>query len=198
MKKEFVCFYRVCVYDQGHEFDTKFEAKSFAEECEREGMEVDLYEVEREESGFEGIDGGYDFVSGEEIETLITKPVEESVGTVKNIKRISSKSKEGISLVTAEFLWNTNMDRAAMNVREKIDLIKEKLPPEADEPVIMKYNPFELPIMIESITGSNNLTPSGLLYTTRHIIKDRLEKVDGVASIGISGGQERQILVEID
>ena len=85
-----------------------------------------------------------------------------------------------------------------MNVREKIDLIKEKLPPEADEPVIMKYNPFELPIMIESITGSNNLTPSGLLYTTRHIIKDRLEKVDGVASIGISGGQERQILVEID
>lgn len=140
----------------------------------------------------------YPNAAPEEIETLITKPIEEIVGTVKNLKRISSKSKEGISLVTAEFLWNTNMDMAAMNVREKIDLIKEKLPLEADEPVVMKYNPFELPIMIVSITGRKNLTPSELLYTTRHIIKDRLEKVDGVASIGISGGQERQILVEID
>ncbi|MFH1380496.1 MAG: efflux RND transporter permease subunit [bacterium] len=134
----------------------------------------------------------------EEIETLITKPIEESIGTVKNLKRITSQSKEGISLVTAQFSWNAHMDSASMGIREKLDLIKEKLPIEANEPVVMKFNPFELPVMILSISAQGDITASELLHTTRKIIKDKIEKIFGVASVSISGGQERQILAEID
>ena len=90
----------------------------------------------------------------EEVETLITKVIEESIATVRNLTRIHSSSKEGISLVTAEFTWDTNMDFAALAMREKIDLIKERLPRDADEPIVKKINPLAKPMMLLSITGN--------------------------------------------
>jgi HAE1 family hydrophobic/amphiphilic exporter-1 len=138
----------------------------------------------------------YENAAPEEIESLVTKIIEEATGTVNNVKRISSVSKEGISLVMVEFNWGANMDFAALNVREKIDLIKEKLPREAQEPIVMKYNPFDLPIMNLAVTGP--LSPVELRETSRKYIKDAIEKIDGVASATISGGDEREILVEID
>jgi len=132
----------------------------------------------------------------EEIETLITKPIEEAVGTVSGLKRIRSVSKEGISLVMGEFGWSENMDFASLRVREKIDLIKERLPRDSGEPLVMKYNPFDRPIMTLSITGKRS--PVHVRELTRIIIKDELEKVEGVASATISGGLEREILVELD
>jgi HAE1 family hydrophobic/amphiphilic exporter-1 len=138
----------------------------------------------------------YENAAPEEIESLITKIIEEAVGTVNNVKRISSISKEGLSLVMVEFNWGTNMDFAALNVREKIDLIKERLPREADEPIVMKYNPFDLPIMNLAVTGS--MSSLELREICRKYIKDAIEKVEGVASATISGGDEREIVVEID
>ena len=132
----------------------------------------------------------------EEIETLITKPVEEAVGTVSGLKRIRSISKEGVSLVMAEFGWSQNMDFAALRVREKIDLVKERLPRESGEPLVMKYNPFELPVMALSVTGKRS--PVAIREIARRVIKDELEKVEGVASASISGGLEREILVQVD
>ncbi|MFA5362536.1 MAG: efflux RND transporter permease subunit, partial [Candidatus Omnitrophota bacterium] len=138
----------------------------------------------------------YENAAPEEIESLITKIIEEATGTVNNVKRISSISKEGLSLVMVEFNWGTNMDFAALNVREKIDLVKEKLPREAQEPIVMKYNPFDLPIMNLAVTGP--LSPLELREISRKYIKDAIEKIEGVASATISGGDEREILVEID
>ncbi|MFH0739141.1 MAG: efflux RND transporter permease subunit [Candidatus Omnitrophota bacterium] len=138
----------------------------------------------------------YENAAPEEIESLITKIIEEAVGTVNNVKRISSVSKEGLSLVMVEFSWGTNMDFAALNVREKIDLIKERLPRESQEPIVMKYNPFDLPVMNLAITGP--LSALELRELSRKYIKDAIEKVEGVASATISGGDEREILVEID
>ncbi|MDD4980033.1 MAG: efflux RND transporter permease subunit [Candidatus Omnitrophica bacterium] len=138
----------------------------------------------------------YENAAPEEIESLITKSIEEAVGTVNNVKRISSISKEGLSLVMAEFNWGTNMDFAALNVREKIDLVKEKLPRESQEPIVMKYNPFDLPIMNLAVTGG--LPPLELREICRKYIKDSIEKTEGVASATITGGDEREILVEID
>ncbi|NQT23311.1 MAG: efflux RND transporter permease subunit [Candidatus Omnitrophica bacterium] len=132
----------------------------------------------------------------EEIEALITKPVEEAVGTVSGLRKIKSISKEGISLVIAEFGWKENMDFASLRVREKIDLIKERLPRDSGEPLVMKYNPFERPIMTLSVTGKRS--PVDVREIARIIIKDELEKVEGVAAASISGGLEREILVEID
>jgi len=137
----------------------------------------------------------YGNAAPEEIENLITKPIEEAIGTVKNLKKIKSISREGVSMVTAEFDWGTNMGFAHLELREKIDPIKEILPLEAEDPTIMPVNPFSRPIMILSITG--NETPQELLKITRRI-KDKIEKVTGVASATISGGKEREILVEVD
>ncbi|MBI1883794.1 MAG: efflux RND transporter permease subunit [Chlamydiae bacterium] len=132
----------------------------------------------------------------EEVETLITKVIEESIATVRNLTRIHSSSKEGISLVTAEFSWDTNMDFAALAMREKIDLVKERLPHDAEEPIVKKINPTAKPMMLLSITGDYPIEE--ILRLTKKFIKDKIEKTEGVASAGISGGREREILVEVD
>ena len=138
----------------------------------------------------------YENAAPEEIETLITKPVEESIGTVSGLRRLKSISKEGLSLVMAEFGWSQNMDFAALRMREKIDLIKERLPRESKEPIVMKYNPFEMPIMTLSITGDRD--SQDIREISRKIIKDELEKLEGVASAAITGGLEREIIIEVD
>lgn len=138
----------------------------------------------------------YENAAPEEVETLITKIIEEAVGTVSNLKRISSVSKEGVSIVTAEFGWGANMDFASLGVREKIDLVKERLPLGSSDPIVMKFNPFELPVITLSVIGDKS--PSELLRLSRKFIKDELEKVEGVASCNITGGLEREILVSVD
>ncbi len=138
----------------------------------------------------------YENAAPEEIETQITRLIEESIGTVTNLRRINSISKEGVSIVIAEFLWGTNMDFAALGVREKLDLIKERLPLDAEEPVVKKFNPFDLPIMTLSVTGK--VRPARLRSITERYIEDEIEKIEGVASADVAGGIEREILVEID
>jgi len=138
----------------------------------------------------------YENAAPEEVESLITKIVEEAVGTAQNSRRVSSISREGISIVTVEFNWGTNMDVASLNVREKIDLIKERLPRDAKEPVVVKYNPFELPVMILSVSGE--VAPNELLEISRRVIKDEIEKLEGVASANISGGLEREIAIDVN
>ncbi len=139
----------------------------------------------------------YENAAPEEIETLITRPIEEAVGGISGLRRVSSTSREGLSLVVVEFGWNQNMDFASLYVREKIDLIKERLPRDAAEPIVMKFNPFELPVMTFSISSSER-TPAQLREVARKWYKDEIEKIHGVASASLSGGAEEQILVNID
>ncbi|MFH1837148.1 MAG: efflux RND transporter permease subunit [Candidatus Omnitrophota bacterium] len=138
---------------------------------------------------------GYANAAPEEIETLLTKPVEEAVGTVSGIKAIRSVSKEGISLVMAEFDWDQNMDFASLRTREKIDLIKARLPRDASEPLVVAFNPFDMPIMTISVTGERGEVE--LRRIAEDTIKEELEKIDGVASASVEGGLEREIAVEV-
>lgn len=138
----------------------------------------------------------YENAAPEEVETQITRIIEEAIGTVSRLRRISSISKEGTSIVFAEFLWGTNIDFAALGLREKIDLIKERLPQDAEEPLVKKFNPFELPAMTLSVTG--NMHPARLREITERLIKDEVEKIEGIASAVVVGGIEREILVEAD
>jgi len=141
----------------------------------------------------------YENAAPEEIEALITRAIEESVSAASNIRKVSSTSREGTSIVICEFAWNTNMDFAALNVREKVDLIKEKLPRDAEEPIVMKYNPFDTPIMMLSVTSPGNfLSAYELREISRRIIKDEIEKIDGVAQVVLTGGREREVLVELN
>jgi len=89
----------------------------------------------------------YEGVSSEEIETLITRPVEEMVATVQHVKKVHSTSLEGISAVVVEFEWGTRLDFAAQDVREKISWITDVLPEEADAPTVIKLNMSDFPVI---------------------------------------------------
>ncbi|MCH7504544.1 efflux RND transporter permease subunit [PVC group bacterium] len=138
----------------------------------------------------------YPNAAPEEVESLITKKIEEAVGTVRGIKGIRSYSHEGVSMVVADFEWSSDMNFASLNMREKIDLVKGGLPREALEPTVIKFNPFSKPLMVMSVTGNYN--ESDLLSIVKTLIRDKLEKVEGVAAVSISGGLDRQIIVEVD
>lgn len=139
----------------------------------------------------------YSNAAPEEIETLITRVVEEAIGSVAGLKRIESVSREGRSTIMASFNWGQDIDFAALAIREKVDLIKERLPKEAEDPVVLKFDPLARPILLISVTAPD-LPPVRMKLLTEKMIKDRLEKVEGVASVSLSGGVNREILVEID
>lgn len=141
----------------------------------------------------------YENAAPEEIESLITKPIEEAVGSASGLRKVTSTSKEGLSVVVAEFGWNQKMDFASLAVREKIDLIKERLPRDAAEPIVIKYNPFERPIMTVSISSSSReRTLVQLKQMVKKWFKGELEKIQGVASVSISGGLDEQVLVDVN
>ncbi len=139
----------------------------------------------------------YSNAAPEEIETLITRVIEEAIGSVAGLKRIESVSREGRSTIMASFNWGQDIDFAALALREKVDLIKERLPKEAEDPVVLKFDPLSRPILLLSVTAPD-LSPVRMKLLTEKMIKDRLEKVEGVASVSLSGGVNREILVEID
>jgi len=132
----------------------------------------------------------------EEIETLVTKPLEEAISSVNGLRSIRSVSQEGKSVVHVSFDWGIDVDFAALAVREKIDLVKDKLPRDATEPVVVKFDPLAQPVMLLSLTGKGSLVELKDLAVTT--IKDVLEKTEGVASATISGGLDREILIEVD
>jgi len=134
----------------------------------------------------------------EEIETLLTRPVEEAVGVVKNVRSVKSVSRAGQSDVMLEFAWGTNMDRAGLDVREKLEVLQ--LPLEASRPLLLRFNPATDPIMRFGLISSSS-EESSLKSLRRYAdeeIKKLLEPVEGVAAVKISGGLEDEIQIDID
>lgn len=132
-----------------------------------------------------------------EVETLVTRPVEEAVGTVSYLTAMYSTSREAESRVTLQFEPGTDMDFAALEVREKFAKVKDKLPKEIEKPVIAKYDENESPVMILAIT-SETVTPERLRDLAEEKLKPLLSRVSGVANVRIYGGREKKILVELD
>lgn len=138
----------------------------------------------------------YEGAAPKEIESRVTKPLEEVVGTVEGVNTINSISKKDASIVIVEFNWGQDMDFAALDLREKIDVVKEYLPNDAKDPVITKVEPSAAPIMQLGFSGINDLVESKSI--AEDIIKPRLERLDGVASIEVVGGLEREIKVLVN
>jgi HAE1 family hydrophobic/amphiphilic exporter-1 len=132
-----------------------------------------------------------------EVETLVTKPVEEAVSTVSNLKNVISSSKEGESWIWMEFDPGTDMDFAALEVREKFAQVKNKLPKEIEKPIIAQFKRSDVPIVIVAVT-SDRRTPEQLRKIVDEDIKERIMRIGGVANVEVSGGRERKILVEVD
>jgi HAE1 family hydrophobic/amphiphilic exporter-1 len=137
----------------------------------------------------------YGNVGPEEIEELITRPVEESLAAVQGVEEITSTSSEGSSRVTVSFTWGTDLDVAANDVRERIDRIVGSLPDDADRPRIFKFNVSSQAILNLGISSS--MSPRDLRQLVEDQIQYRLERVAGVASTSISGGYNREIHVDL-
>lgn len=144
----------------------------------------------------------YEGAGPEEAEKLITKLIEETVKTTKNIRRVWSISKEGNSIVVCEFFWGTDINFAALEVREKLDLIKERLPKDCKEPIVLKYNPFQIEVINLSVryktVDTDLLKLAELRMLCKKNIKDELEKLEGVAKVDLYGGTEKEILIDVD
>lgn len=115
----------------------------------------------------------YEGVGPEEIETMVTRPIESAVATVTNIKNLSSSSSTGNSLVMVEFNWGTDMDMATLDMREKIDLIEGYLPDGASKPIIVQFDPSMLPIMQLGVSSSQDL--ASLKKYLEDVVVPRLE-----------------------
>lgn len=129
-----------------------------------------------------------------EVEQLITRPVEEVVGVLKGLKRIHSVSRSGVSEVTLEFGWDAEMTNLSMDIREKLDRLQ--LPLEAETPIVLRYDPALDPIMKISLSGKVPLARLRLLGDKE--VKETLERIEGVASAKIQGGEEEEIHVNIN
>ena len=129
-----------------------------------------------------------------EVESLVTRPVENAVGVVNGLVRVASSSRPGISEVTLEFAWGTTMDFAALDVRERLDLLR--LPLTAEPPVLLRYDPSLDPILRLAVRGETDLIR--LRRVAEERIRRPLERIPGVAAAVVQGGLEEEIQVEVD
>lgn len=136
----------------------------------------------------------YPGTAPEEVETTVSRPIEEALGVVSNLVSISSVSKAGQSDVILEFNWDTNMDDAISEVREKLDLVF--LPDDAQKPIILRYDPSLDPIIRLGLHGQHDLAFTR--YIAEEEIKRDMETIDGVAAVKVKGGYEEEIWVELD
>lgn len=137
----------------------------------------------------------YDNVGPEEIEKIITEPIENALAGVPGVERVRSSSREGGSRVTLEFAQSVDIDVAANDVRAALDRVRRSIPPEADAPRIWKFDPNNFPIVIVGANSDMNLAELTVLLD-REITK-RFEQINGVGSIDIWGGIEREVKVDI-
>ncbi|MFN1834551.1 efflux RND transporter permease subunit [Balneola sp. MJW-20] len=137
----------------------------------------------------------YPNVGPEEIEKIITEPVENALAGVPGVERVRSSSDEGSSRVTLEFAQEVNVDVAANDVRAALDRIRDNLPPEAEPPRIRKFDPNDFPIVIVGANSDKNLAE--LTTVLDREITKRFEQINGVGSIDIWGGINREVKVDI-
>ncbi len=131
-----------------------------------------------------------------EIETLITKKIEDQIATVSEIETIQSFSLDGASIVIVEFKLSKDVDVANTEVKDKVDQILNDLPDDAEDPIIQKIDIRAFPIM--SLVLAGDLDPRELYEFADKTLKDKLSQIQGVAQVDISGGQERAVRVELD
>ena len=138
----------------------------------------------------------YQGAGPQEVENLVTRPIENALATVSNLRRLRSISRRGQSTVIAEFEWGTDMDFATLEMRERIDQIRRQLPEGVDPPVVFKFDPNAAPVMAVTLGGQRS--PAEVRRIAEEIVAPRLERLDGVASVSVTGGLTRQIQVVAD
>ncbi len=132
----------------------------------------------------------------QEVENLVTKPIEGAIATVGNIDTINSMTSQGNSIVIAQFNEGTDMDFAALEMREKIDMVKGFLPDDASEPIVLKIDPNIMPILQISLSTGGDLAE--LQSLAEDTLSQRFERLEGVASISVGGKFVNEIEIAVE
>ncbi|KPP96159.1 MAG: RND-type efflux system permease component [Bacteroidetes bacterium HLUCCA01] len=138
----------------------------------------------------------YEGVAPEDIETLITRPIEEQVGSVSGLRRVRSLSSQGASVIKLYFNWGTDIFVAETDVRKQLDFARRAVPQDADQPIVFSYDPNQEPVIVLALSSPVR-NPSELRTIATQQLEQRLERISGIAAAETAGGLERQINIWI-
>lgn len=138
----------------------------------------------------------YQGASASDIENNVSKPLENSLNSVSDLKHITSKSKENISIITLEFEYGIDIDVATNDVRDKLDMVKSALPDDAENPIIFKFGADDIPILLLSVTAQEST--NGLYKILDDKVANPLARIGGVGTVSISGAPIRELQVYCD
>ena len=138
----------------------------------------------------------YPGASASDIETNITRPIEDALNTVSNLKEITSTSSDNISVVFLEFEYGTNLDDIMNDVRNYVGLIEEMLPDDASKPTVLKLNTSMMPVAVYAVTADESYPGLNKLLDDR--VVNELSRIDGVGSVSVSGAPGRTVYVDVD
>ncbi len=138
----------------------------------------------------------YSGASAQDIEQNVTRPLENVLNSVSNLKHITSKSRENISVITLEFEYGEDIDVLTNDVRDKLDMVSSMMPDDAETPIIFKFSSDMIPIIMLSVNASESMP--GLYKILDDAVANPLARISGVGSVSISGAPKREIHVYVD
>jgi len=140
----------------------------------------------------------YEDIPAQDLERLVTRPLEEVITALAGVRGVVSRTREGVSTITVEYEWGSQMDFANLNLREAIDRVafRDDFPENAERPVILRWDPTSRPISILVLRGAGDM--KDMTEFAREVVKPALEQVDGVSQAELVGGVDREILVRPD
>ncbi len=131
----------------------------------------------------------------QEVEKMITQPLESELSSIPSLRKINSTSREGISIITLQFHWGTDMDFALLHARERVEEASEQLPSDCSKPLIVQWDPSSRPILVFVLEGGEG---GQLRDTALYLVKPRLERLKGIARVEVRGGGSQEIVVQLD
>ncbi|MFC0560211.1 efflux RND transporter permease subunit [Halalkalibacter alkalisediminis] len=136
----------------------------------------------------------YNGAAPQEVENLVTRPLEGALSATEGLETMQSMSAQNQSLIFMMYDFDTNLDVVMLDLRERVDMVRQSLPEGAGTPSVLRFDPNQMPIMQLGISGDMDLTR--LTYIAEDTLVPRLERIPGVAQVNLTGGQEREIIVE--
>lgn len=157
-------------------------------------LPIDLYpEVELP---FVGVVTTYPGASASDIESNITRPIEDALNSVSNLKEMTSTSSDGLSVIFMNFEYGTNLDEASNDIRSNLSFIENYLPEDSERPTIMKFNSSMMPIIFYAITADESYR--GLEKILDEKIVNPLNRIEGVGSVNLAGVPGRKVYIDVD
>ncbi len=157
-------------------------------------LPIDLYP--EMEPPFISVMTTYPGASAADIETNVTKPIEDALNSVDNLKNISSRSIDNMSVIFAEFEWESNLDEAVNDIRNSLSFVEEALPDDAKKPTIFKFNSSMMPILFYAVTAKESYPALDKILEEKLI--NPLNRIEGIGSIGLEGTPKREIAIDVN